>query len=72
MQSSKAKFPPQILKNRQLLKHILEKVGFTNYQFKPWHWSYGDSGWALRADRKTAIYGKIKPSSNFDNIKKMC
>lgn len=59
MESKKAKLSPKILKNRQLLKNIMEKVGFTHYPLEWWHFSYGDSGWALRKNRKTAIYGEI-------------
>lgn len=35
-------------KNRRLLFETLEKTGLTNYLGEWWHWSYGDSGWALR------------------------
>jgi D-alanyl-D-alanine dipeptidase len=57
MKSKKEKLPAKILKNRKLMKDIMGKVGFTNYSFEYWHFSYGDSGWALRTKRKTAIYG---------------
>ena len=59
MDSKKAKPPAKILSNRQFLKNILEKVGFTRDPLEWWHFSYGDSGWALRKNRKTAIYGLI-------------
>ena len=39
--------------NRQLLFGALEKTGLTNYLGEWWHWSYGDSGWALRVGAKT-------------------
>jgi len=60
MKSKKDKLPERVLKNRKLLKEIMEKVGFTNYQFEWWHFSYGDTGWALRKRKKTAIYGAIE------------
>jgi len=60
MKSKKEKLPNRVLKNRKLLKMIMEKVGFTNYKFEWWHFSYGDTGWALRKNKKTAIYGAIK------------
>ncbi len=60
MRTKKDKIPDRILKNRRLLREVMEKVGFTNYKFEWWHFSYGDIGWALRTGRKTAIYGMIK------------
>lgn len=59
MESQKEKLSPKILRNRRLLKNIMEKVGFVNYPLEWWHFSYGDSGWALITGRKTAIYGGI-------------
>jgi D-alanyl-D-alanine dipeptidase len=44
-------------KNREMLIKIMTRVGFTNYAGEWWHWSYGDSCWAWRLGRKTAIYG---------------
>lgn len=44
-------------KNRALLIQVMTKAGFTNYAGEWWHWSYGDSCWAWRLGRKTAIYG---------------
>ena len=44
--------------NRQLLIDVMTAIGFTNYPGEWWHWSYGDSGWALRTGRDTAIYGR--------------
>lgn len=49
------------LENRKILKNAMEKVGFTNYPLEFWHWSYGDTGWALRTNTKTAIYGLALP-----------
>ncbi|TSC64188.1 MAG: D-alanyl-D-alanine dipeptidase [Parcubacteria group bacterium Gr01-1014_106] len=49
--------PPRIARNRALLKRVMERAGFTNYAAEWWHFSYGDTGWALRTGRKTAIYG---------------
>jgi D-alanyl-D-alanine dipeptidase len=60
MKSKKDPLPKHILKNRQLLKDIMERVGFSNYPVEWWHFSYGDSGWALRTNKKTAIYGGIE------------
>ena len=46
-------------KNRRLLAGALEKTGLTPYLGEWWHWSYGDSGWALRVGAKTAIYDRL-------------
>lgn len=45
--------------NRRILIEAMSRAGFSNYLGEWWHWSYGDSGWALRAGLKTAIYGKV-------------
>ena len=45
--------------NRQLLFEALEKTGLTNYLGEWWHWSYGDSGWALRVGAKNALYDRL-------------
>jgi D-alanyl-D-alanine dipeptidase len=45
--------------NRRLLSGALEKTGLTNYLGEWWHWSYGDSGWALRVGAKNALYDRL-------------
>lgn len=45
--------------NRRLLVQALEATGLTNYVGEWWHWSYGDSGWALRVGAQKAIYDRI-------------
>ena len=45
--------------NRKLLGDALTKAGLTNYIGEWWHWSYGDSGWALRVDAPCAVYDKL-------------
>ena len=47
-------------RNRKILIDAMTKAGFTNYAGEWWHWSYGDSCWAWRLGRKTAIYGVAK------------
>jgi D-alanyl-D-alanine dipeptidase len=46
-------------KNRDLLCRALESAGFSNYEEEWWHWSYGDSGWALRTNQPHAFYGRV-------------
>lgn len=50
-------------RNRKILIDAMTAAGFTNYPGEWWHWSYGDSGWALRTDRDTAIYGQVEEAS---------
>ncbi|MES2460915.1 MAG: M15 family metallopeptidase [Armatimonadota bacterium] len=50
---------PEAQKNRSLLIETLETVGLTNYTGEWWHWSYGDSGWALRVDAPFALYDRL-------------
>ena len=45
--------------NRRLLFGALEKAGLTNYLGEWWHWSYGDSGWALRVSADKAFYDRL-------------
>jgi len=45
--------------NRRLLFAALEKTGLTNYRGEWWHWSYGDSGWALRVGAQGALYDRL-------------
>jgi D-alanyl-D-alanine dipeptidase len=51
-------------KSRRILIEAMSRAGFTNYLGEWWHWSYGDSAWALRTERDTAIYGQAKPPPN--------
>jgi D-alanyl-D-alanine dipeptidase len=43
--------------NRHLLCAALASAGFSNYEEEWWHWSYGDSGWALRMNQTHAFEG---------------
>jgi D-alanyl-D-alanine dipeptidase len=54
--------------NRQFLLDVMTAVGFTNYAGEWWHFSYGDSGWAWRLGRRTAIYGLIEPTEEILQI----
>ena len=50
---------PTAQANRQLLIDTLAAIGLTNYIGEWWHWSYGDSGWALRVGAEFAIYDRL-------------
>lgn len=45
--------------NRRLLFETLKATGLTNYVGEWWHWSYGDSGWALRTHAPEALYDRL-------------
>lgn len=44
------------LKNRRLLYHLLNDVGFTNYREEWWHFDYGDQFWG-KLSGDAAVYG---------------
>lgn len=46
-------------KNRRLLIRLMEEQGFVNYPLEWWHWSYGESLWAMTKKKSHAIYGAI-------------
>ena len=50
---------PEASAHRKLLIETLEKTGLTNYAGEWWHWSYGDSGWALRVQAPGALYDRL-------------
>jgi D-alanyl-D-alanine dipeptidase len=47
-------------KHRSLMFAALEDVGFVNYPFEWWHWSYGDKYWAVVKQQANALYGPIE------------
>lgn len=59
LKSKRMPLSSHTMKNRILLKRVMEEAGFTNYAPEWWHFSFGDTGWALRTGRKTAIYGTV-------------
>jgi len=56
----------EAMKNRALLKSILEPTGLTNYVDEWWHWSYGDNGWALRVNAPHALYNRVELPEDID------
>jgi D-alanyl-D-alanine dipeptidase len=50
-------------KNRHIMSHVLEAVGFINYPTEYWHWSYGDRYWAYHQDKPYALYATYKANS---------
>ncbi len=49
------------LSTRRLLSYAMHHAGFSNCRDEYWHWSYGDSAWAVRIGAGAAIYDKINP-----------
>ncbi|KTD44794.1 M15 family metallopeptidase [Legionella parisiensis] len=47
-------------KNRKIMSHVLEAVGFINYRNEYWHWSYGDRYWAYYKQKPYAFYDSCK------------
>ena len=45
-----------VRERRQILKDVLEGVGFVNYPTEWWHWSYGDRYWAFIKGKPFALY----------------
>jgi D-alanyl-D-alanine dipeptidase len=52
---------PEERGHRMVLRNAMEYAGFSNYEEEWWHWSYGDSGWALRTHQPTAFYDRVPP-----------
>lgn len=52
--------------NRELLFEALEAQGFRNYPQEWWHFSYGDSGWAVRQGRQTCPYGAVAAPPEYE------
>lgn len=47
--------------NRRLLCYLMHSTGLSNCRDEFWHWSYGDSAWAVRMAESVACYGAIDP-----------
>lgn len=45
--------------NRELLKTVMGGVGFVNYPYEWWHWSYGDKYWGFITNN-SAFYDGVK------------
>lgn len=52
---------PHAAKNRQMLADVMYAAGFSSYPGEWWHYSYGDSAWAVRTGAPCAIYGAAPP-----------
>jgi D-alanyl-D-alanine dipeptidase len=59
---------PKVAKNRQMLIDIMSEAGFSNYPGEWWHWSYGDSAWAVRVGAENAPYGAVDYCATEDSL----
>jgi D-alanyl-D-alanine dipeptidase len=50
---------PAEARNRSILCTAMVAAGFANYEEEWWHWSYGDSIWALKSGKPYACYGSM-------------
>ncbi|MDR3689026.1 MAG: GrpB family protein [Fimbriimonas sp.] len=54
--------------NRRLLCFIMYSTGLSNCRDEFWHWSFGDSAWAVRTGAADACYGSIEPPPGFTRV----
>lgn len=59
--TASTKISKEAQKNRLIMNHVLEAVGFVNYPTEYWHWSYGDRYWAYHQHKQHAVYSSYKP-----------
>lgn len=59
---------PQAKANRQMLIDVMFTAGFSNCRDEWWHWSYGDSAWAVRVGAPIACYGLIAPPPEYTHV----
>lgn len=48
---------------RMLMVNAMLDAGFSNCRDEYWHYSYGDSAWAVRVGQTTCLYGFVEPPS---------
>lgn len=51
------KLDPETKRLRMMLVGTMLAVGFSNCRDEYWHYSWGDSGWAVRVGKKECCYG---------------
>jgi len=59
---------PVAAENRRLLCYIMHSAGLSNCRDEFWHWSYGDSAWAVRVGAPIACYGLIEPPNGSTRV----
>ncbi len=53
-------------KNRMMMVNAMLDAGFSNCRDEYWHYSYGDSAWAVRVGKKECPYGWTHPDAYID------
>jgi D-alanyl-D-alanine dipeptidase len=48
-------------RNRMIMVEAMLGAGFSNCREEFWHYSYGDSAWAVRVGEETCPYGLVEP-----------
>jgi zinc D-Ala-D-Ala dipeptidase len=65
------KISPEAKQNRMLMVEAMLNAGFSNCRDEYWHYSYGDSAWAVRVGVKECPYGWTHPpvalEADFEN-----
>jgi len=59
------KVDSQTYKHRMLLLEAMVSVGFSNCRDEYWHYSWGDSGWAVRVGKEECCYGIVNVPEYF-------
>jgi len=59
---------PEARHNREMLYGAMVRAGFSNCRDEWWHYSYGDSAWAVRVGEKEACYGLIHPPPDYSHV----
>jgi D-alanyl-D-alanine dipeptidase len=59
---------PEAAENRRLLCYMMHSTGLSNCRDEFWHWSYGDSAWAVRVGVGAACYGLIEPPAKASRV----
>ena len=62
------KISEETRRNRHLIIDTLGEAGFSNCRDEWWHWSYGDSAWAVRMGCSVAVYGLIAPPNGYTRV----
>jgi D-alanyl-D-alanine dipeptidase len=59
---------PEAAENRRMLCYLMHSTGLSNCRDEYWHWSYGDSAWAVRVEANAACYGLIAPPADYTRV----
>lgn len=55
------KLSPEAHKNRMIMVNAMLEAGFSNCREEYWHYSWGDSAWAVRVGERECPYGWVHP-----------